>query len=99
MNRTTRLCRPRTPPNPLRNALSATEAIAPSGSSEFRLPPDMSYAKELTPGGVAYAFRHGELGLLGRIVVRDIPGGQCLVSLEVAGDPEDPMTDRRLGGV
>jgi len=50
-------------------------------------------------GGVAYVFRHYDLGLLGRIVVQDITGSQCLVSLEVAGDPEDPMTDRRLSPV
>jgi hypothetical protein len=34
--------------------------------------------------------------MLGRIVVQDITSSQCLVSLEVAGDPEDPMTDRRM---
>jgi hypothetical protein len=56
----------------------------------------MSIAKESIGDGAAYVFRHHELGLLGRIVVQDITGGQCLVSLEVAGDPEDPMTDRRM---
>jgi hypothetical protein len=54
----------------------------------------MSIAKACKAGGVAYVFRYHELGLLGRIMVQDITGGQRLVSLEVAGDPEDPMTDR-----
>jgi hypothetical protein len=41
-------------------------------------------------------YPYHELDLLGRIVVQDITGSQCLVSLEVAGDPENPMTDRRM---
>lgn len=62
----------------------------------FRLPPGMSYTKEERPFGVAYVFRHQELGLLGRILLQDAAGGQCHVSMEVAGDPADPMTARRL---
>ncbi len=56
----------------------------------------MSYAQELIPGGVAYVFHHHELGLLGHIVVQEITGIQRLVSLEVAGDPEDFATDHRI---
>ncbi len=82
------------PPPPERDL--AADALTSPVASDFRLPPAMSFTKERIPGGIAYVFRHHELGMLGRIVVQEIIGSQCLVSLEVAGDPEDPTTDRRM---
>lgn len=45
--------------------------------------------------GTAYAFRHAELGLLGRLILQDMTGANCHLSLELAGDPDDPMTAKR----
>lgn len=62
----------------------------------MKLPPEISVEKRRLPeGGWAYGFRHRTLGELGRIVARDRPGGQCLISCEVIGDPADPMTGKR----
>jgi hypothetical protein len=63
--------------------------------SDFRLPPGVSMQKEQLPAGWAYVFRHAKLGLLGRLVLQDLPSGHCQVSCEVAGDPADPLTARR----
>src|SRR6266853_6611623 len=62
---------------------------------DFRLPPGVSMQKEQLRSGWAYVFRHTELGLLGRLVLQDLPSGHCQVSCEVAGDPADPLTARR----
>jgi hypothetical protein len=40
-------------------------------------------------------FRHTTLGLLGCLVLQDLPSGHCQVSCEVAGDPADPLTAKR----
>ncbi len=82
--------------SPSLERIKATEVSASTGAFDFRLPPEISFAKEMNLGGAAYVFRHDELGLLGRIFVQEIAGSQCLVSLEVAGDPEAPTTDRRM---
>lgn len=68
---------------------------APQPPEGFRLPPGVSSRKEQRADGCAYVFRDTRLGLLGRLVLQD-RGGQCHVSYEVAGDPEDPMTAQRL---
>lgn len=61
----------------------------------FRMPPGVSHAKEpVAGGGMAYVFRHQKLGLLGRLVLQDV-GGQTHVAMEIAGDPDDPMTAKR----
>jgi hypothetical protein len=60
------------------------------------LPPEISVEKGPLPeGGWAHVFRHRTLGNLGRIVARDAPGGQCMLSSEVSGHPDDPMTEKR----
>jgi hypothetical protein len=64
-------------------------------SSVFQLPPDVSFRKERLSIGWAYVFRHKELGNLGRIVLQGRPDGRTHVMCEVAGDPDDPMTDKR----
>lgn len=73
-----------------------TSRTVSQNQGAFRLPPGMSCTKEQHTFGVAYVFRHQELGLLGRIILQDMAGGRCHVSMEVAGDPADPMTARRL---
>lgn len=44
---------------------------------------------------MAYVFRHEELGLLGRLVLHTFAHDTTHVSLELAGDPADPMTAKR----
>lgn len=60
----------------------------------FRLPPDVTCEHKQFPHGPGYEFRHARLGQLGRLVLMDV-GGQCHISSEVSGVPEDPMTRRR----
>jgi hypothetical protein len=63
----------------------------------FRLPPGITFEKHsLSGGGWSYDFRHHALGLLGRIMLRDLPDGRGThISYEVAGDPADPRTAQR----
>ena len=65
-------------------------------ADRFELPAEVTMSKRLTPHGTAYVFRHHVLGQLGRVVLKDRPTGGCNVTCEVAGDPADPMTARRL---
>ena len=61
----------------------------------FKLPPNISFQKENLSYGMAYVFRHVDIGELGRIVVQGRPDGQSHITCEVIGDPNDPMTDKR----
>ena len=67
----------------------------PPSQGGFRLPPGVSSSKEPLSDGTAYVFRHEELGLLGRLILQDIAGANCHISLELSGDPDDPMTEKR----
>jgi hypothetical protein len=67
----------------------------PQRQGAFRLPPGVSFQKELLASGWAYVFRHTTLGQLGRIVLEDHPDGRAQVTCEIAGDPADPMTAQR----
>ena len=44
---------------------------------------------------MVYQFQHKTLGQLGRIVLQDSPDGRSQISSEVAGEPNDPMTEAR----
>lgn len=44
---------------------------------------------------MVYQFRHKALGDLGRLVLQDRADGQCHITSEVVGDPDDPMTKKR----
>jgi hypothetical protein len=61
----------------------------------FKLPEGVSFQKERLGSGWAYVFRHTQLGNLGRIVLSGRPDGRTHVTCEVAGDPRDPMTEKR----
>lgn len=61
----------------------------------FSLPADVSYSREPMADGMMYRFRHVTLGELGRLLVRDHGVGQCHITAEVAGDPDDPRTAAR----
>ena len=64
-------------------------------SGKIQLPPKVSFTKERIGGAWAYVFRHTELGNLGRVLLQGRPDGRTQLSLEVAGDPDDPMTEKR----
>ncbi len=61
----------------------------------FRLPPDVSVRKERLSGTWVYVFRHTQLGDLGRIILQGRSDGRTHVTCEVAGDEDDPMTEKR----
>ncbi len=66
----------------------------PTGA-DFQLPPDVSVSRQSLNGGIAYSFRHTRLGALGRLVMEGTPSGETHLLTEVAGEPDDPMTQRR----
>ena len=68
---------------------------SPRNQGHFKLPPEVSFAKERLGDGWAYVFRHQTLGLLGRMLVQDTGDGRSRVTCELAGDPADPMTATR----
>ena len=61
----------------------------------FSLPPEISVRRQPLDNGMVYQFRHRTLGLLGRIVLQDGTDGLSQISSEVAGEPDDPMTETR----
>ncbi len=61
----------------------------------FKLPSDISYQQTQLANGVAFNFRHAQLGELGRILLQERPDGQTQIICEVVGDPDDPMTAKR----
>lgn len=60
----------------------------------FKLPTGITMRRGPASAGVAFYFRHHELGDLGRVRLVDDGAGARLLG-EVAGEPEDPMTARR----
>ena len=72
---------------------SRRKSPEPAGSG-FRLPPDVQVSRHPLDGGIADTFRHAQLGELGRMVVKVTPSGETSVAAEVAGDVDDPMTQR-----
>jgi hypothetical protein len=68
---------------------------SPRDQNRFKLPPEVSVAKQRLGDGWAYVFRHRSLGELGRILVQDTGDGHSRISCEVVGDPADPMTTKR----
>lgn len=63
--------------------------------SGLHLPPEISFEKQFLPHGVAFVFRHQDLGQIGRIVMLEAANGSTCIECETAGDPADPMTARR----
>lgn len=63
----------------------------------IHLPPEITFEKRvLSESGWSYEFRHRTLGVLGRILLQDLPDGRGThLSYEVAGDPADPRTAQR----
>lgn len=59
------------------------------------LPPEVTSEKRRLADGWAYVFRHRRLGIVGRLLLQDLPHGQSQLRCEVAGDPDDPMTAER----
>jgi hypothetical protein len=63
--------------------------------SGFTLPPEVTSEEQRLADGWAYVFRHRRLGMLGRLLLQDLPSGQSHLRCDVAGDPGDPMTAER----
>ncbi|UJJ53034.1 hypothetical protein [Rhodanobacter denitrificans] len=61
----------------------------------FALPEGVTMKRGPAPDGVAYYFRHRELGELGRARIVDDGHGHSRLVGEVAGDEADPQTAKR----
>lgn len=75
---------------------SFAEMVERAKGEKFSLPYNVKMHKHLMPNGKwSYVFRHNELGELGRILI--VPyGNQSQICSEVAGEPNDPMTKKRV---
>ena len=80
---------------PRRSRTTTAKPSHSQGGFRLPLPPGVSSRKEPLSDGMAYVFRHEELGLLGRLILQDMAGANCHISLELSGDPNDPMTEKR----
>ena len=78
---------------PKRSKAQLQAAIRQQG--QVQLPPGVSSQKERHASGWVYVFRHTELGQLGRILLQGRADGQTQVTSELAGEPDDPMTQKR----
>ena len=74
---------------------SFAEMVEASKNEKFALPHNIKSNKRLLPNGTwSYVFKHDDLGELGRILI--VPHGtQSRICCEVAGDPNDPLTEKR----
>lgn len=61
----------------------------------LKLPPNLSFHRDPLPGGIAYVFRHTELGELGRLCVTGTASGETCVVTEIAGDEREVMFAQR----
>jgi hypothetical protein len=61
----------------------------------LKLPPNVSFHRARLPDGIAYVFRHTELGELGRLCVTGTASGETCVVTEIAGDEREVMFDQR----
>ncbi|QAU23111.1 hypothetical protein EO087_03170 [Dyella sp. M7H15-1] len=61
----------------------------------LKLPPNVSFRRDPLPGGIAYVFRHAELGELGRLCVTGTASGETCVVTEIAGDEREAMFVQR----
>lgn len=66
-----------------------------SHDAGFKLPPGITFEKKQIPDGMAYVFRHEDMGELGRLALREHGPAQLHIISEVVGDPQDPMTSKR----
>lgn len=61
----------------------------------LKLPPHVSFQREPLPDGIAYVFRHTDLGELGRLCVTGTAPGESSVVTEIAGDEREARFARR----
>jgi hypothetical protein len=72
------------------------EEISRIRKQGFSLPPNITQRKTLLREGIyAYVFSHNKLGDLGRITITPHTNGQSQFNCEIAGDINDPMTQKR----
>ena len=66
---------------------------------KFDIPPEVTCTKHLlSDGRYGYVFNHVELGQIGRLlfIPHSTDPNQTQLASEVSGDPDDPMTQKRL---
>ena len=64
-------------------------------AADLRLPPNVSFSRDPVPNGIAYVFRHAELGELGRMIVTGTPTDETCIVSEISGFESEPMFARR----
>lgn len=75
---------------------SLEERVKCARNTPFSLPEGVSMQKTILPDGrFAYVIRHSKLGDLGRMLILPHSSGQSQFLFEVAGEPDDPMTEKR----
>ena len=75
---------------------SLEEKVRRAKANKFSMPADVSCQKTLLPEGRwAYIFRHDRLGELGRLLILAHGNDQSQFLCEVAGEPDDPITQKR----
>ena len=62
---------------------------------QLTLPSEIRYSKKILPAGrISYVFWYKNLGELGRLIIKP-NGDRCPFVCDIAGDPDDPMTEKR----
>jgi len=61
---------------------------------ESILPPEITFTKDRIQDQWVYTFRHEDLGEIGRVRLKGI-GKNTMINLDITGDPNDPMTEKR----
>ena len=75
---------------------SVDEKVRPAKTIPFKLPNDITMQKTMTADHLmSYVFRHTQLGELGRLLIIPHTDQQTQCRVDVAGDPNDPMTKKR----
>lgn len=75
---------------------SLEEKVKRARNTPFSLPEGVTMQKTILPDGrFAYIFRHNKLGDLGRMLILPHSSGQSQFLFEAAGEPDDPMTEKR----
>lgn len=65
-------------------------------ASGFVWPKEVSTEREPLPGGgMAYHLSHSEIGKLGRLILRPVPGGGSILDCDVWGDGTIDEIERR----
>lgn len=77
--------------------MQKTERVETTKHIRFSIPRSVQCHKSLMPNGKwSYVFRHKKLGEIGRVFFLPRHDGRNQLCCEVSGEPDDPMTKKRL---